>query len=79
MAIRVTKGLLNPDLENGVIWNDNQRSSSTLIWSCWNDDQKDLLYFDLKWNDDQRDLLYFDLKWNDDQRDLLYFDNLELK
>ena len=50
-----------------LIWNGMMIKgiSSTLI--IWN------------WNDDQRDLIYFNLEWNDDQRDLLYFDNPELK
>ena len=45
----------------------------TSIW-LWNDDHRDLFYFDLESNADQRDLLYFDLEYDDDQRDLLYFD-----
>ena len=67
--------------------------SSTLIW-LWNNDQRDLLYFDLEWECRSKgspllrsgmEMLIkgisstLILLWNDDQRDLLYFDNLELK
>ena len=66
-----------------LIWNEmmiKEISSTLIIWN-WNDDQRDLLYFDLaleRWskgisftsiwngNVDQRDLHYFDLEWNDD-------------
>ena len=45
LSFGVTRKLSYPDLENGVVWDD---------------DQKDL-YFDLNCNDDQGDLLYLDL------------------
>ena len=82
LAIGVTRKLSYPNLENGVVWDDDQRDllyvdldldlelwsrGSPLPWSGFGMIIKVISSTMIIWN------------WNNDQGGLLYVDNLELK
>ena len=61
----MTKRLFYHDLENEVVWDDDKRFSSTLIWNGMMIKGPLLLRSGIRWR--SKVLFYFDLEWDDNQ------------